>query len=129
MVDGPEQALASEALIFLQHWHLMSMQLKVPVAYFFVDKINSEVLCQLIKVCFSKFHEINVNIRSVTADGIASNVRAFQLLGCKITGCTASNDFQTYFPHPISKISVYVIFDPCHMIKLARLAIKISYCV
>ena len=98
----------------------MSMKFKVPVAYFFVDKINSVVLSQLISVCLSKFLDLNVNILSITADGIASNVRCFQLLGCNITGCTSSDDFVTYFSHPVSCLPVYVIFDPCHMLKLAR---------
>ncbi|KAG8185131.1 hypothetical protein JTE90_006334 [Oedothorax gibbosus] len=46
IVEGSEPSVASEALVFLLV--SMSMKFKVPIAYFFVDKINSAVLSQLI---------------------------------------------------------------------------------
>ncbi|KAG8173648.1 hypothetical protein JTE90_025292 [Oedothorax gibbosus] len=51
IVEGSEPSVASEALVFLLV--SMSMKFKVPIAYFFVDKINSAVLSQLINVCLT----------------------------------------------------------------------------
>ena len=126
LVDGKEQCLASEALVFLVV--SMTRKFKVPVAYFFIDKVSGEILSQLIRVCLTKLHSVNVNIRSITADGVSCNVRAFELLGCKIQRCNSFNEFKTHFLHPNSLLPVYIVFDPCHMLKLARniLAEKLS---
>lgn len=117
MVDGKDHCLASEALVFI----IVSMTktIKCPIAYFLVDKIASTVLSQLIKVALMKLHAVGINICSITMDGISTNVRAFEHLGCKFQGC-AVEDILTFFPHPSSGLPVFSIFDPCHMLKLAR---------
>lgn len=98
----------------------LTKKFKVLVAYFLIDKISADIFFNLINVCLTKLYNVNVNIRSVTTDGLASNVRDFELLGCKLLGCKSFDDYKTHFSHPSSKLTVYVIFDPCHMLKLAR---------
>ena len=117
LVDGKEECLASEALVFL----IVSLthKFKCPVAYFLIDKLSTNVLSQLISICIGKLHDINIRVWSVTADGLATNVSAFETLGCQLNGRKAA-DIQSYFFHPCSDKPIYVIMDPCHMIKLAR---------
>lgn len=77
------------------------------------------MLSQLIHSCIAKLHDISIRVWSITADGLATNISEFKSLGCKISGCKPEN-MQTYFVHPSTNFPVYVILDPCHMIKLAR---------
>lgn len=93
LIDGKENCLASEALVFLVV--SFTKRIKIPVSYFFIDKINSQVLSQLINICIDKLHAIGIKIWSVTADGISANIQAFQLLGCKIAGISSVSESQT----------------------------------
>lgn len=61
-----------------------------------------------------KLVEINIRIWSVRADGLITNLVAFQKLGC------SSSEMQTYFLHLSNNFPVYIIFYPCHMLILAR---------
>jgi len=50
-------------------------------------------------------------------DGLAANQKTLQLLDCSLD----PDHMISMFPHPVdSNIKVAAIFDPCHMLKLAR---------
>ena len=58
---------------------------------------------------------------SVTADGTAVNLRTFELLGCNFDG--SYDQMTTSIIHPTTGEQVFIILDPCHMLKLARNAL------
>ena len=62
-----------------------------------------------------------LKVWSVTADGTAVNLRTFEILGCNFNG--SYNEMTTSIIHPTTGEEVFIILDPCHMLKLARNAL------
>ncbi|EFN60692.1 THAP domain-containing protein 9, partial [Camponotus floridanus] len=61
--------------------------------------------------------DAGVRVCSITC--AVTNIRTLEIFGCNIY----ANSFtyiKNYFIHPIQGYNVYVILDPCHMLKLAR---------
>ena len=118
VLDDPD-TLASEAHVFLlagarSHW-------KCPVGYFLTDKIGSTTQAQLIKTALEMAADAGLKVWSITADGTSVNLRTFEQLGCQFG--TTYDTFQTKFQHPTTGEDVFIIADPCHMLKLARNAL------
>ncbi|KAE9533032.1 hypothetical protein AGLY_009460 [Aphis glycines] len=114
--DGSENSeLATEALVFLVV--SLTKRFKCPIAYFFVNKINSSVLSTLITSAISKLYDIDIRIWSVTCDGTSSNVQCFKKLGCNFN--VNENDFNWKFTVG-GKLECNAMFDTCHMLKLVR---------
>ena len=89
--------------------------LSIPLGYFLTHELNSDVLCQLIKESIKMLHEVGAHVHAVIFDGASKNVGTAEKLGCNIKNLDGS------FPHPCHHDRrVHVIFDICHMIKLAR---------
>lgn len=55
-------------------------------------------------------------MRSITCDGAVTNINALQKLGCIFV----PQHRKTSFKHPFTNTNIYVIMDPCHIIKLCR---------
>lgn len=91
----------------------LKQSFKCSASYFFIDKTNSALQSQFINTCLNLLHDINIKVWSVTCDGLIANVKPFNLLGCDIDKLSHT------FTHPAMG-EVNVIFDPCHMAKLAR---------
>ena len=111
--------LASEALVFLlvgtrSHW-------KCPIGYFLADKISAKDQAKLVSTSLEKAAKAGLKVWSVTADGTAVNLRTFELLGCSFDG--SYNEMTTSIIHPSTGEEVFIILDPCHMLKLARNAL------
>ena len=111
--------LASEAHVFLlvgarSHW-------KCPIGNFLTDKISSTHQTQLIKMALEMAAEAGLKVWSVTADGTAVNLSTFQQLGCKFG--SSYDTIISKFKHPTAAEDVFVIADPCHMLKLSRNAL------
>ena len=116
--DDPDK-LATEALVFLlvgtrYHW-------KCPVGYFLSGKMNADIQSQLLRMALEKAAEAGLQVWSVTADGTSVNISTFIKLGCNFS--TSYDSMVTKFKHPSRDHHVYVILDPCHMLKLARNAL------
>ena len=123
----PDEQPATEALVFLLtglqgHW-------KCPIGYFLINKISANVQMQMVTIALTKAAEIGLRVACVTCDGTATNMNMFQQLGCKFDATTYS-DMKTTFKHPTMDYNVCAIFDPCHMLKLARNSLAdLSYLV
>lgn len=63
LFDGKEDHLASEALVFLTV--SLTHKFKCQVAYFLIDKLNTNVLSQLIHICIAKLHGISIRVWSI----------------------------------------------------------------
>jgi hypothetical protein len=90
---------------------------KLPIGYFFIAHLNAEEKGNLLEIALRKLFDIQVKVVSVTCDGPTTNFATLKRMG-------ASFDFAAMkcsFPHPSdSSIQVSVIFDACHLLKLAR---------
>ncbi|RVE40921.1 hypothetical protein evm_014429 [Chilo suppressalis] len=113
-VSDPEQ-LASEALVFqiVSYGHYF----KCPIAYFFIPNcLSGDLLAELLHTAIILLHEIDITVRSLTCDGAASNIKAYECLGCSLE----EDNWKPYFLHPNSVTNVYCILDAAHILKLAR---------
>ena len=94
---------------------------KVPLAYFNINGIDSEVLSGIVKEALNLCHESGVNARSVAMDGTITNIASYDKLGCKMQPKKISQ-MVTSFQHPHKDAShrVYAYPDPGHMAKNTR---------
>ena len=113
-IQGEEKdSIATNALV------VMAVGLKNPwfhpVAYFLVDRLNSQMQAQIIKESINHLTDAGLEVHGVTFDGCAKNLATARYLGCK------TNQFDGSFKHPSRpNKTLYVILDICHMLKLAR---------
>ncbi len=73
------------------------------------------------KKCLERAANASLKVWSVTADGTAVNINTFEILSCQFSGNYES--IKSSFENPKTKKDVFVILDPCHMLKLARNAL------
>lgn len=115
-IDMPEDraGLCTQALVFL----LVAVNggWKLPVGYFLVDGVAEEQRANLVRICLSNCHEVNVEVVSMTFDGCPANMPMARELGCSFD----LGQFKTYFPHPETEQPIYVFLDSCHMVKPVR---------
>ncbi len=83
--------------------------------------MNAKDQATLVKKCLKKAANASLKVWSVTADGTAVNINTFEILGCQFSGNYES--IKSSFENPKTKEDVFVILDPCHMLKLARNAL------
>ncbi len=116
----PSNVMATEALVFA----LVGLRshFKCPIAYFLIDKISAAVQAQLVRQALIKTAKIGLKVWCITSDGTTSNIATFKLLGCILHRLTYQSMI-TKFPHPTLGSDVFIMLDPCHMLKLARNAL------
>ena len=118
MIAEETDVAASEALVLLlvclhPNW-------KVPIGFFFIDKIQSSIQARLITTALELTADHGLKVRCLTFDGDSANISMANLLGCSIY---SSGQHCSKFAHPSLDFSVFVILDICHMLKLARNAL------
>lgn len=109
------QEAATEAFVFMVVG--VNSNFKLPVAYFFINKLNGEEKANVTKDVLHHLDIPHIKVLSVTCDGPHVNFKMMTELGCKVTD---PNDLETYFKNPATGEKVYVLFDVCHMLKLVR---------
>ena len=114
--DGSEsEDEASEALVFMVvgyrgHW-------KAPIAYYLTKSLKKDTQKELIVHAMTALHEIGMRVWTITMDGHATNQSMCRALGCNMM----PTDCIPFFKHPAEPDqTVYIIYDPCHMLKLFR---------
>jgi len=117
-IDGDMAPVAKNVLVFM----LVGIYgaWKLPVGYFLVSELTSDLQQNLLQTCFEKIHEHNIECVAVVCDGSYVNQSTFSHFGAKFIG----TDICPYFTNPaVPGKRVYLIFDVCHMIKLLRNAL------
>jgi hypothetical protein len=94
---------------------------KIPIAYFLIYGLTGQEKSNLIKRCVVILHRIGIIVTSITFDGAKANFTMCTYLGADLFNL---NNMRTYFPHPETNQLVFIILDPCHMIKLIRNALE-----
>ena len=106
---------ASEALVFMVvgfkgHW-------KAPIAYYLTKSLHAPTQQELVIHSLNALHDIGMRVWTITMDGHGTNQSMCKSLGCDMSVGSCSPKFK----HPADPSHmVFVIFDPCHMLKLFR---------
>ena len=113
-IDSDDLPVAKEALCYIivplkGNW-------KLPVAYYIIDGLGAEERKNLVNKIIEELHAVNIKIVSLTFDGTSTNLSMADKLGCVLNPV----NLNTSFPHPLSKLPIYIFLDPCHMLKLVR---------
>lgn len=115
-----ETTVAKEALVFMVvglrgHW-------KLPIAFYFINTVSPDAQRTLLLDALEALHIRGINVVCVTMDGHISNISMVKMLGCHLN--LDEQPLKTHFTHPSSGEDVFLIMDPCHMLKLARNMLK-----
>lgn len=109
--DFSQPKLAKDALVCM----VVGPDFKVPVAYELLNGLESINRSALILNVVKCVEETGVVIVSLTGDGLAANITAYESLGVNF------DDGKTYFRSPTyPEQKIYIILDPPHMLKLVR---------
>lgn len=108
-LDDVSSTLASEVLVF--YLVFIYSAWKIPVGYFFINRINGEQQYRLVKQCISLLHDAGIQVASLTCDETACNLSKATKLGCSFD----SENIKTNFPHPITKKWAHFFLDPAHI--------------
>lgn len=113
--DTDELEPATEALVFMvvsinSHW-------KLPIGYFFIKSLKASEKAQLVREALRKLKQCNVIITSLTCDGPNVNFAMMNELGAEVTDL---KNIIPSFQHPSDGSKIFVLFDPCHMLKILR---------
>jgi len=114
-LDDDSQPQATKALVVLGvglngHW-------KLPLGYLLTNGASADLQASLLQAVLSKLWESGCIGVSITFDGLAANQKTLTKLG----GCLHAENMDSSFPHPCDpEVRVAVLFDACHMLKLAR---------
>lgn len=114
-LDSDEIPEAREVLCFMLV--ALNAAWKIPVGYFLLDGISSSEKADLLGKCLEFVHESGVIVTSITFDGAPTNLAMAEKLGANFKDIA---NLKTTFKHPITDEDVFIILDPCHMIKLVR---------
>lgn len=112
--DLDDPLVAREAIVFMVSG--LNEKIRIPVAYHFVNSLDASQKAELVKSVLIALIEIGIDITSITFDGHPTNKKLCKILGADLN--VFSNLFQPYFT--INGKRIYIIFDVCHMEKLAR---------
>lgn len=115
-VDGT-LPIANNAIVFM--FTSLSSCSSIPIAYYPIKSLDAKEKRDLLLTILTSLSKIRVKVTNITFDGLRSNLTLCELLG-------ASLDPQKpipFFHHPVDKSRIYIILDPCHMLKLIRNAL------
>jgi hypothetical protein len=124
------ETMANQALVLMAVG--LNKRFRVPFYYGFMKAVQALTKVEILKraITYLKEHA-NVDTCFVTCDGLSANMETFRLLGAKIDDVLKGSYSREAcsFPNPSTpegspSSPVYVIFDPSHMLKLARNKLK-----
>lgn len=116
--DDGNLPIANNALVFLIT--SLNSGSSIPIAYYPITSLDAVEKRDLLVIILSALFEIRVKVTNITFDGLKSNLTACGMFG-------ASFDPQNLIPfihHPVDRSKIYIILDPCHMLKLIRNALR-----
>lgn len=107
--------VAKNALVYM----VVGDDFKLTVAYFLLSGLNAQNRAALTQLTIENVEKTGARVMSLTGDGLIANVAMVKELGASFR-----ND-NPYFMSPTNpNHKIYVIWDPPHMLKLARGVLK-----
>lgn len=116
LVNG-ELPVANNVLMFMAT--CLETGTSLPIAYYFITTLNADEKKFLVLTVLAKLYEIGVTVTNLSFDGFKPNITMCEMLGVSFD----VENIIPYFIDPASNNKVYVLLDPCHMIKLLRNAL------
>lgn len=112
-IDKKNAKIASQALVFMLS---CVNEVRLPIAYYFINSLNSTEKALIASDVIKKVIECGVELVGVTFDGFRANPAMCEILGAKLNVLDSS--FDPSFT--INGHKIHIIFDPSHCIKLVR---------
>jgi hypothetical protein len=106
---------AHNALVFMAV--ALNGQWKIPLAYFLISGLSGNERANLLKKCLQLLEDAGAIVCSICFDGAYVNGSMCASLGANLE---YGPNFRPFFTNPATGCNIYIIFDPCHMIKLVR---------
>lgn len=112
---GVPLPVATNALVYM----VVGDGFKLTIGYFLLSGLNAQSRAALTQLTIESVEKSGARVVSLTGDGLIANVSMVKELGADF-----KND-KPYFSSPIyPDQNIYVIWDPPHMLKLARGVLK-----
>lgn len=108
-----EPPLANNAIVYMLTGVNMSFQ--IPIAHHFITTIRGDQRADLLLKILRDLSNYNIRVGSITFDGYSANASMCAMLGADLEGAT-----KTTFHNPYDGNKIHIIYDPSHMMKLAR---------
>lgn len=108
-----ELPMASNAIVFMLSG--INVPFQIPIAYYFITTLRGDQRSDILLKILGDLSSYNIRVISTTFDGYAANANMCTLLGAVIEGNTRPS-----FHNPCDGNDMHVLYDPSHMIKLAR---------
>lgn len=112
--NGLQRKIATHAIVFLLSG--INSKFSIPIAYQFITGLNTNEKMELVKAVLTELTSNGVRVVNITFDGLNTNFSVCTKLGASFN----ERDFRPYFPDPVDGHTIYIILDPCHMLKLWR---------
>lgn len=113
--ESTDVPLAKEALVFMVNG--INFNITIPLAYYFIKRLKSDEKIVLLKSIISAIRSCGVRVLSLTFDNLADNILMCRLIGSNVKD---EDNYEPYFYLPGDERKIYLIIDPCHILKLAR---------
>lgn len=114
LTDQNKLPIANQVLVFMVT--ILGQCVSIPVAYYAINKLNADEKKYLLLEVLSELTRIGIKVTNITFDGLPANLMLCVLLGCSFD----VKDPKPYFINPTNGSKIFIIFDPCHMLKLLR---------
>lgn len=106
--------IANNALVVMVT--VLNYSVLLPVAYYTITTLDSSEKRKILVDILTSLSNIGVTVTNITFDGLKSNLATCELLGASFD----PREPIPFFPHPVTNKRVFIILDPCHMLKLVR---------
>lgn len=111
-----ENIIAKEAIVFILKG--LDVNFEFPMGYYFIHKLKAIQRKNLIQEIISAVTHCRVKITNMTIDGLAANAKMCTLFGANLN--VHHKQCKTFILNPVTNEKIYIILDPCHMVKLIR---------
>lgn len=115
-----EKNIAKQAIVFILNG--IDVNFEFPFAYNFINELDKNERRDLLRDVITAITKCGIRITNVTFDGHVSNVPALEMLGAHLKwNVTAKKqNIKPFIINPVSNEKIFVLLDPCHMLKLVR---------
>lgn len=114
--ENDENIIAKQVIAFVLNG--IDVNFEFPVAYYFIDSLNTTKRRNLVYEIIEAITRCEVKITNITFDGCSTNVPMCNMLGADLN--VQSTEFQPFIFNPVNNERIYIILDPCHMLKVVR---------
>lgn len=114
LTDQSKLPVANNILVFMIT--IPEMCVSIPVAYYAINKLNADEKMILLQNVLPELTRIGLKITNITFDGLAANLSLCRKLGCSFD----LENPKSYFINEFDDSKIFILLDPCHMLKLLR---------